>query len=106
MSSQSKNEKELQQEIKQLKKQLEEAKWKEKPVTQNIANQHIIQGNTINNSHLNANVKQHGNSLKSVKINDYSKNNHHVKNPKKNVTDMSDAEFNSHIGKYVNNFIP
>ena len=70
MSSQSENEKIMQQQIKQLQEEI--AKLREKPVTQIIANQHIIQGNTINNSHINANVKQQGNTLKSVKINDLS----------------------------------
>ena len=54
--------------IKQLEKKVN--KNESKPVTQNIVNQYIIQGNYINNSNLNANVIQHGNSLRSAQIND------------------------------------
>ena len=67
MSSKNELIKSYEQRIKQLEEELKEVKLKEKPVTQNIANQHIIQGNNINNSNLNANVNQHGNSLDSKK---------------------------------------
>lgn len=58
----------LEQKIKQLEEELKEAKLK--TVTQLIANQHIIQGNNINDSSFNANVSQYGNSLKFIPIKD------------------------------------
>merc|ERR1712227_589116 len=96
MSSESENEKiqSYEREIKQLKEQLKEAKLKEKPVTQNIANQHIIQGNNINNSNLNANVNHHGNSLKSVQVNENFENDHQVENLESDDTD-SEAELSA-----------
>ena len=104
MSSKSENGRvqSLEQKIKELEEKLKEAE--SKPVTQNIANQHIIQGNNINNSNLNANVKLHGDSLKSVMMNDDFENDHDVENPESDDAD-SEAELRANMAKYVKSLI-
>ena len=82
----------LEQRIKELEEKLKETELK--PVTQHIANQHVIQGNNINNSNLNANVHQHGNSLRTAQINEDFENDEIGNTDSDDQNDDTDDKFN------------